>query len=429
MPSTTDIGSPGSVEGQGLFDQRGPHGACYMSQGGGHNRRLQHRMGCCVATQNSPGALGCKGWLRSHKCLGTEGCAFGPPTFSAVSEGETCSYTVRQHLDRLSHQSPRGHQVVAASEGVPRPLDVGGPSSVHPAGSVSAGGGQPDCRLSLSPKASTRRMVPPPRGSAEDLEPLRSGGGRSVCLRGVNSLPSMVLSHRRVRFPRPGCTGAPVASGSAVRLPPSSSNLADSSEGLPRGAQAVAGGPILAGTDLVSAAAQSLSRDTMASPGPERPAVSAGGTDMAPQSSTTPAVGLASGGPEPQLIGLSAPVCHTILNARAASTRLQYGNRWKLFSQWCAGRSENPVACPVSTILEFLQSLLDVGRSPSTLKVYVAAISCHHEKVDNATVGSHKMVSLFLRGACRLCSPMVPRAPVWDLPLVLEPLCRPPFEP
>lgn len=39
------------------------------------------------------------------------------------------------------------------------------------------------------------------------------------------------------------------------------------------------------------------------------------------------------------------------------------------------------------------------------------------------------MVSLFLRGARRLCPPMVPRAPVWDLPLVLEALCRPPFEP
>ena len=43
--------------------------------------------------------------------------------------------------------------------------------------------------------------------------------------------------------------------------------------------------------------------------------------------------------------------------------------------------------CPVATILEFLQSLLDGGHAQSTLKVYVAAISLQHVRVENATVG------------------------------------------
>jgi len=38
-------------------------------------------------------------------------------------------------------------------------------------------------------------------------------------------------------------------------------------------------------------------------------------------------------------------------------------------------------------------------------------------------------VSLFLRGALRLRPPTATRAPTWDLPLVLEALSSPPFEP
>lgn len=85
--------------------------------------------------------------------------------------------------------------------------------------------------------------------------------------------------------------------------------------------------------------------------------------------------------------------------------------------------------CVLPAILEFLQSLLDKGRSPSTLKVYAAAISSKHVTVEGRTVGSHRLVSLFLKGALRLRPPRTPRTPSWDLPLVLDALCGPPFEP
>ncbi len=73
-----------------------------------------------------------------------------------------------------------------------------------------------------------------------------------------------------------------------------------------------------------------------------------------------------------------------------------------MFSQWCADRQADPPRCLVPLILEFLQSLFDRGRSPSTLKVFVAAISSRHVRVDGLTVGSHRLVSMFLRGVLRL---------------------------
>ncbi|KAK0138999.1 hypothetical protein N1851_024478 [Merluccius polli] len=74
-------------------------------------------------------------------------------------------------------------------------------------------------------------------------------------------------------------------------------------------------------------------------------------------------------------------------------------------------------------------SRLDAGLAASTIKVYVAAISAQHNRVDGVTVGSHTLVTRFLKGAQRLRPPLRNPVPRWDLPLVLGALSRPPFEP
>ncbi len=70
-----------------------------------------------------------------------------------------------------------------------------------------------------------------------------------------------------------------------------------------------------------------------------------------------------------------------------------------------------------------------VGCPPSTLKVYVAAISAHHDPIEGRSVGKHDLVVRFLRGARRLNSPRPPSLPSWDLALVLRALQIAPFEP
>ncbi len=67
--------------------------------------------------------------------------------------------------------------------------------------------------------------------------------------------------------------------------------------------------------------------------------------------------------------------------------------------------------------------------SPSTLKVYVAAIAANHDPVEGKSVGKHDWVVRFLRGARRLNPPRPPSIPSWDLSLVLRALQQGPFEP
>ncbi len=59
----------------------------------------------------------------------------------------------------------------------------------------------------------------------------------------------------------------------------------------------------------------------------------------------------------------------------------------------------------------------------------MAAILAYHASLRGQSVGRHLLVTCFLRGALWLRPPVQSRIPPWDLAVVLEALCRPPFEP
>lgn len=120
---------------------------------------------------------------------------------------------------------------------------------------------------------------------------------------------------------------------------------------------------------------------------------------------------------------------NTLTEARAPSTRRLYAQKWSIFSDWCTTKDLNPNTCEVEHILSFLQEMLDSGRAPSTLKVYVAAITANHALIAGRTVGKHDLIIKFLRGARRLNPPRPNTVPSWDLSTVLKALRGPPFEP
>ena len=120
---------------------------------------------------------------------------------------------------------------------------------------------------------------------------------------------------------------------------------------------------------------------------------------------------------------------NTITQSRAPSTRRLYASKWSVFSKWCATKNLDPRACGVPRVLSFLQELLEKGRSPSTLKVYVAAIAAFAETTRGRAMGRNELIIRFLRGARRMNPPRPPSVPSWDLSLVLAALEAFPFEP
>ncbi len=94
-----------------------------------------------------------------------------------------------------------------------------------------------------------------------------------------------------------------------------------------------------------------------------------------------------------------------------------------------ASRREEPRRCTICVVLSFLQERLERRLSPSTLKVYVAAIAAHHDAVDGRFLGKHDLIVRFLKGARRMNPSRPPLVPSWDLSIVLAGLQRGPFEP
>lgn len=122
-------------------------------------------------------------------------------------------------------------------------------------------------------------------------------------------------------------------------------------------------------------------------------------------------------------------VVATITSARAVSTRHAYALKWNVFVTWCSSRHEDPWECLIGSVLSFLQERLEQSLSPSTLKVYVATFSAHHDPVEGKSLGRHDLDIRFLRGARRLNPPRPQQVSSWDLAVVLSALQRAPFEP
>ncbi len=149
---------------------------------------------------------------------------------------------------------------------------------------------------------------------------------------------------------------------------------------------------------------------------------------MAPASRSVEPPCVAPGQDAADLSGLPPAVVETIIQARAPSTRQIYALKWSLFANWCS-RREDPRICTIGEVLSFLQDRLERRLSPSTLKLYVAAIAAHQDAVDGQSLGKHDLIVRFLKGARRMNPSRSPLVPSWDLSIILAGLQRNPFEP
>ncbi|KAL0183526.1 hypothetical protein M9458_019222, partial [Cirrhinus mrigala] len=225
---------------------------------------------------------------------------------------------------------------------------------------------------------------------------------------------------------RAGTIGPRLAQPPPVCFPPDilDSSSTQASQGTET--QAASGGPSLEKPALVLRTVPAARSSPLAHSPETGPPLSGERDNMAPPAQAVGPAPLVSGR-EP--VNLSESVLNTISQARAPSTRRLDALKWFVFSAWCSTRGEDSISCDISVILSFLQELLDKGRSPSTLKVYVAAIAASHAPIAGQSVGRNNLVVRFLKGSRRLNPPRPHTIPTWDLSTVLRALKGPPFEP
>ncbi len=282
-------------------------------------------------------------------------------------------------------------------------------------------------RRAVTSCAPRRMETPSPDGPA-DLATFWTRTGRPVRVPRDVALPVVLLPDRWNT--RHGRTGTQLAAGpSQICISPSEPSRRDSVQGQRGRGADPARGTILAYQDLVPRADAPRDSPSLADSSEEGSTDSETGHLMAPASRPLETSCLVPRRDTEVLGDLPQEVVDTITSARAPSTRHAYALKWNLFVEWCSSHREDPRRCPIRVVLSFLQQGLERRLSPSTLKVYVAAIAANHDPVEGKSVGKHDWVMRFLRGARRLNPPRPPSIPSWDLSLVLRALQQGPFEP
>ncbi len=241
--------------------------------------------------------------------------------------------------------------------------------------------------------STSRRVETPSPGGSADLGTVRSCSGRPVCISRNHPLPGVLLPNRGNA--RHGCTGTQLAPGPAqICVPPSEPTSTDTVQDQGGRGAGLVSGSILAQQDLVPGTHAHRDSPSLANSSEEGSAFSETGHPMAPASRPVETPRMVPGWDAEVLGDLPQEVALTIASARAPSTRRAYTLKWNLFVEWCSSHQEDPWRCSIIAVLSFLQQGLERRLSPSTLKVYVTAIS----PVEGKSWGSTIWLSGFLGG-------------------------------
>ncbi|KAI2643984.1 enzymatic polyprotein [Labeo rohita] len=201
---------------------------------------------------------------------------------------------------------------------------------------------------------------------------------------------------RGMGSPGTGCHGTDVAEALSVRLSPDRSAPRSSGESAPGRGPSFFSSPVLAGPSIVLGPDFPSRRLSMGDSRQEGSPLSGRRHHPPPSPGAVEVMGVAPDGAHLIASSLSTEVVQTILQSRAPSTRKLYALKWKLFTSWCGHRQQDPVNCPVGTVLEYLQDRFSAGLTHSTLRVYVAAISAYHAPLGGMSVGKDPLVTALL---------------------------------
>ncbi|KAL0189922.1 hypothetical protein M9458_017021, partial [Cirrhinus mrigala] len=154
-------------------------------------------------------------------------------------------------------------------------------------------------------------MEASPGCGAADLATVLQGGGRSICLRANHALPVVVCEDRGIQPVGTGCVSSRVAKLPVVRVPSFSTSMGDRTHNIPAQTQGAFSGTSLANQAMVSSSSKSATGRAMTASHQTRPPFSAKQPSLAPGSSSSSALGLASGSTS-QLTDCEPAVVQTI---------------------------------------------------------------------------------------------------------------------
>ena len=116
----------------------------------------------------------------------------------------------------------------------------------------------------------------------------------------------------------------------------------------------------------------------------------------------------------------SSKASNIILQSWSTGTQKQYAPYIKKWHDFCSKWKVNPYNPPLNTVLDFLVSLHEQGLSYTTINTARSALSAIILPTDNVNIGSHPIVSRFMKGIFKNNPPAPRYRTTWDVSPVLS---------
>ena len=117
---------------------------------------------------------------------------------------------------------------------------------------------------------------------------------------------------------------------------------------------------------------------------------------------------------------ISSKATNIILHSWSSGTQKQYPPYIKKWHDFCSKWKVHPYNRPLITVLDFLVSLHEQGLSYATINTAISALSAIILLNDNVNIGSHPVVSRFIKGIFKNNPPAPCSRTTWDVSPVLS---------
>ena len=117
--------------------------------------------------------------------------------------------------------------------------------------------------------------------------------------------------------------------------------------------------------------------------------------------------------------GFSAEVVELLLGAVRDNTHSAYDSGWKIWSDWCLGRSNDPLCNAVPVVASFLAEQ-SKSKAYSTVNIYRSTLSSVLERIDGLPIGQHPEIVLLIKGIFNRRPPLAKFNSTWDVDVVLS---------
>ena len=395
-----------------------------------HNRRFKESLGSSLRQVNSSGSMETTPDTITYKLSGDASCHKRPQNIH-VSGSRQNSVDQNRQYDCGSLYQQTGRNKVSGNVSTnlePAPVvyrSRGEPTSSTPRWDKEYDSGS---FISLSPVSSG--MGAKRRSCSNPVQALDNSADRSICELPEQESSSVLCTPVPSLSPTDRCSNNVVEWDLRLCLSASSDSEQSFAEGGTRTNSPVAHCSTMDPERVVSSSPEPSHRLSISSPCSQRSCYSEPGNALSSQPSRTMPSRLVSERNRYIAKGLSQKAAATCMASKRPNTRRNYLSGWSNFVQWCHQKDIDPNETTVHIIIEYLQSLLDEGKSYHTVKSRVSAIADFHPgKTFTGPLGQHKLLKLFLKGAFDKYPPIKDRVPSWDLPTVLEAMLDSPFEP